>query len=114
VRQGAGLACLAARGRGRGPSPDLTDEEMRVQLDQLPTWTLQQKAEANRQVVAVNRGRLERGEPVARMYGPLGLAYLDRQAELAEQLVRPPRFRPEWADEGGPSTGSQSARRTPT
>jgi hypothetical protein len=28
--------------------------------------------------------------------------------------VRPPRFRPEWADEGGPSTGSQSARRAPT
>jgi len=30
------------------------------------------------------RGRLERGEPVVPMYGPLGLAWLHRQAELAE------------------------------
>jgi hypothetical protein len=34
------------------------------------------------------RGRLERGEPVARMYGPLGLAWLQRQAELAEHLIQ--------------------------
>jgi hypothetical protein len=81
-------ACLAARARGRGPYPDLTDEEMRAQLDLLPTWVLEQKAAANRQVIATMRGRLERGEPVARMYGPLGLAWLQRQAKIAEQLVQ--------------------------
>ena len=41
-----------------------------------------------RQVIAVMRQRLERGEPVARMYGTLGLAWLQRQAEIAEQLMR--------------------------
>jgi hypothetical protein len=39
-------------------------------------------------VIAVMRGRLERGEPVARMYGPLGLAWLQPQAELAEHLIQ--------------------------
>jgi hypothetical protein len=34
------------------------------------------------------RERLERGEPVVPMYGPLGLAWLQRQAEIAEQLIR--------------------------
>ena len=34
------------------------------------------------------RSRLEKGEPVARMDGPLGLAWLQRQAEIAEQLIR--------------------------
>jgi hypothetical protein len=81
-------ACLAARARGRGPYPDLTNEELLAQLDLLPTWVLQQKATANRQVIAVMRGRLERGEPVARMHGPLGLAWLQRQAQIAEQLIR--------------------------
>jgi len=33
------------------------------------------------------RGRLERGEPVVPMYGPLELAWLQRQAEIAEQLI---------------------------
>jgi hypothetical protein len=34
------------------PYPDLTDEEMRAGLDLLPTWVLEQKAVANRQVIA--------------------------------------------------------------
>jgi hypothetical protein len=34
-----------------------------------------------------------------------------RPARRAGPIVRPPRFRPEWADEGGPSTGPQSASR---
>ena len=68
--------------------PDLTDAELRAGLDLLPTWALAQKAAANRQVIAIMGGRLERGEPVARMYGPLGLAWLQRQAELAEQLIQ--------------------------
>jgi hypothetical protein len=80
-------ACLAARARGRGPYPDLTDAEMRAGLDLLPTWALQQKAAANRQVIATMRQRLERGEPVVPMYGLLGLTWLQRQAEIAEQLV---------------------------
>jgi hypothetical protein len=77
--------CLARR--GRGPYPDLTDTEMRAGLDLLPTWVLEQKA-ANRRVIAVMRQRLQRGEPVVPMYGPLGLAWLQRQAEIAEQLIR--------------------------
>jgi hypothetical protein len=56
-------------------------------LDVLPTWALQQKAAANRKLIAVMRQRLERGEPVVPMYGPLGLAWLQRQAEIAEQLI---------------------------
>jgi len=32
------------------------------------------------------RERLERGDPVVPMFGPLGLAWLQRQAEIAEQL----------------------------
>jgi hypothetical protein len=68
--------------------PDPTDAELRARLDLLPTWALAQKAAANRQVIAIMGGRLERGEPVVPMYGPLGLAWLLRQAEIAEQLIR--------------------------
>jgi hypothetical protein len=39
-------ACLAARARGRGPYPDLTDEELRTGLNLLPTWALAQKVAA--------------------------------------------------------------------
>jgi hypothetical protein len=70
------------------PYPDLTDEELRAGLNLLPTWALQQKAAANREVIAVMRGRLERGVRVVPMYGPLGLAWLQRQADIAEQLIR--------------------------
>jgi len=80
--------CLAQRSRGRGPYPDLTDAELRAGLDQLATWVLEQKAAANRRVIAVMRERLERGELVARMSGPLGLAWLQREAEIAEQLIQ--------------------------
>ena len=52
--------CLADRARGRGPYPDLTDAELRAGLDLLPTWALAQKAAANRQVIAIMGGRLER------------------------------------------------------
>ena len=64
--------CLADRARGRGPYPDLTDAELRAGLDLLPTWALAQKAAANRQVIAVMGGRLERGEPVCRCTDPWG------------------------------------------
>src|SRR5512133_1986834 len=44
--------CLATRGHGAGPYPVMTRAEMRAGLDLLPTWALEQKAAANRQVIA--------------------------------------------------------------
>ena len=79
--------CQAARGHGSGPYPVMTRAEMRVGLDLMPTWALEQKAAANRQVIDVMRLRLAAGEQVARMYQEPGLAWLERQAEVAEDLV---------------------------
>jgi hypothetical protein len=80
--------CLAARGHGAGPYPVMTWAEMRAGLDLLPTWALEQKAAAaNRQVIAVMRERLAAGEQVARMYQEPGLAWLERQAQAAEELI---------------------------
>ena len=79
--------CQAARGRGSGPYPVLTRAEMRAGLDLLPTWALEQKAAANRQVIATMRTRLAAGEAVARKYQEPGLAWLERQAQVAEELV---------------------------
>ena len=66
--------CQAARGHGADPYPVMTRAEMRANLDLLPTWALEQKAAANRQVIAVMRQRLAAGEQVARMYQEPGLA----------------------------------------
>jgi hypothetical protein len=52
-----------------------------------PTWALEQKATANRHVIAVMRQRLAAREQVARMHQEPGLAWLERQAEVAEELV---------------------------
>jgi hypothetical protein len=79
--------CLATRGHGAGPYPVMTRAEMRAGLDLLPTWALEQKAAANRQVIAVMRERLAAGEQVARMYQEPGLAWLERQAQTAEELI---------------------------
>ena len=79
--------CQAARGHGSGPYPVIPRAQMRAGLDLLPTWALEQKAIANRQVIAVMRKRLAAGERVARMYQEPGLAWLERQAEVAEELV---------------------------
>jgi hypothetical protein len=79
--------CQAARGHGSRPYPVMTRAQMRAGLDLLPTWALEQKASANRQVIAVMRKRLAAGEAVARMYQEPGLAWLERQAEVAEELV---------------------------
>jgi hypothetical protein len=65
----------------------MTPAEMRESLELLPSWVLEQKAAANRQVIAVMRQRLAAGEQVARMYQEPGLAWLERQAEAAEQLL---------------------------
>jgi len=79
--------CQAARGHGGGPYPAMTRAELRAGLDLLPTWALEQKAVANRQVIAVMRQRLAAGEQVARMYQEPGLAWLERHAEVAEELA---------------------------
>jgi hypothetical protein len=79
--------CQAARGHGSGPYPVMTRAQMRAGLDLLPTWALEQKATANRQVITTMRKRLAAGELVARMYQESGLAWLERQAEVAEELV---------------------------
>jgi hypothetical protein len=79
--------CLATRGHGTGPYPAMTRAEMLAGLDLLPTWVLDTKAAANRRVIAVMRQRLAAGEEVARRYQEPGLAWLERQAEVAEELV---------------------------
>jgi hypothetical protein len=70
-----------------GPYPLMTPAEMRESLELLPSWVLAHKAAANRQVIAVMRQRRAAGEQVARMYQEPGLAWLERQAEAAEQLL---------------------------
>jgi hypothetical protein len=65
----------------------MTLAELRAGLDLLPTWVLETKAAANRRVIAIMRQRLAAGEEVARMYQEPGLAWLERQAEVAEDLV---------------------------
>jgi hypothetical protein len=79
--------CQAARGHDAGPYPVMTRAQMRESLALLPSWALAQKAAANRQVIAVMRDRLAAGEEVARMYQEPGLAWLERQAEVAEELL---------------------------
>ena len=59
---------------------------MRAGLDQMPTWALEQKAAANRGVIDTMRRRLAAGEEVGRMSQEPGLAWLERQAEVAEDL----------------------------
>jgi hypothetical protein len=56
-------------------------------LDLLPTWALKQQVTANRQVIEMMRKRLAAGETVARMYQDPGLAWLERQAEVGEDLL---------------------------
>jgi hypothetical protein len=73
--------------RDLGSYPPMTPAEMRESLELLPSWVLAQKAAANRQLIAVMRQRLAAGELVARMYQEPGLAWLERQAEAAEQLL---------------------------
>jgi hypothetical protein len=70
-----------------GPYPVMTRDEMRESLALLPSWVLAQKVAANRQLIAVMRQRLVAGEQVAHMYQEPGLAWLERQAEAAEQLL---------------------------
>jgi len=66
----------------------VTRTELRAGLDLLATWALAQKAAANRQQIEQMRERLAAGEEVAPMYQEPGLAWLERQAEVAEDLVK--------------------------
>ena len=79
--------CQAARGHGSGPYPVMTRAQMRAGLDLMPTWALEQKAAANRQLIAAMRERLAAAEQVAPMYQESEPAWLERQAEVAEELV---------------------------
>jgi hypothetical protein len=79
--------CRAARGHGRGPQPLMTRAQLRAGLELLPSWALAQKAAANRQVIVVMRQRLAAGGQVAPRYQEPGLAWLEHQAEVAEDLV---------------------------
>ena len=87
--------CQAVRGHGSGPYPVITRAQMRAGLDLLPTWALELKVAANRQRIAVMRKRLAAGEQVARMYQEPGLAWLERQAAVAEELVAQRKRTPE-------------------
>src|SRR4029453_674631 len=75
--------CQAARGRGNGPHPVMTRAEMRAGLDLMPTWALEQKAAANRQLIAAMRRRLAAGEQVARMDQEPGLGWVGGQTRGA-------------------------------
>ena len=70
-----------------GPYPAMTRAELRERLALLPSWVLQQKAAANRQVIAGMRRRLAAGVEAARMDREPGLAWLERQAQTAEELI---------------------------
>jgi hypothetical protein len=72
---------------GPGPYPAMAWAEMRESLELLSSWVLAQKAAANRQLITFMRQRLAAGEEVAGMYQEPGLAWLERQAQAAEQLL---------------------------
>jgi hypothetical protein len=83
---------VAAHGRSRS-ADDPADPQLRTCKANwvaiaAETWALEQKAAADRQVIAIMRQRLAAGEEVARMYQEPALAWLDRQAEVAEDLGR--------------------------
>ncbi len=59
---------------------------MRGGLDLLLTWALEQKAAANCQMIASCASGWRRREGAC-MYQEPGLAWLERQAEVAEDLV---------------------------
>ena len=65
----------------------MTRAELCGGLEELPTWVLEQKAAAGCQVIAITRQHPVAGQEVPRMYQEPGLAWLERQAEVAEDLV---------------------------
>ena len=59
---------------------------------------MEQKAAANRQVIAVMGERLAAGEQVARMCQEPGLAWLECQAQIAEELITERRHQEQHVD----------------
>ena len=78
--------CWTVHGHGSGPYPVVTRAEMR-RAGPAPDLGSEQKAAANRQVIAATRRRLAAGEQVPPMYQVPGLAWLERQADGAGDLV---------------------------
>jgi hypothetical protein len=79
--------CQAARGYGSGPYPVMTRAEMRAGLDLMATWRWSRRRPPTaRSSTSCADGWLP-GEQVARMYQEPGLAWLERQAEVAKGLV---------------------------
>ncbi len=78
------------------PYPALSPTALREGLEQLPSWVLEQMSAANRRKIGEMWERLAQGLPVAFMYQEAGLAWLERQADLAEAIVadRQARARP--------------------
>jgi hypothetical protein len=79
--------CQAARGYGSGPIRHDPRGDAR-RAGPAADVGLEQKAAANRQVIAITRQRLTAGEDVPRMYQEPGVAGLERQGEVAEALGR--------------------------
>jgi hypothetical protein len=79
--------CLATCGHGTGPLPRLDPGGDGASLDLLPTWGLE--TQGGRQPSG-HRGHapaVGAGEQVARMYQEPRLAWLERQAKVAEDPV---------------------------
>jgi hypothetical protein len=79
--------CQAARGHGAGPYPVMTRAEMRTGLELLPTWALERKRRPTARSSGSCAAGWAAGEEVARMYREPGLAWLERQAEAAEEVI---------------------------
>jgi hypothetical protein len=79
--------CQRDRGHRPGPYPAMTPEQQRASLDLLPTWVLAEKVTANRALIRAMRQRLAEGQTVARMYQADGLAWLERQADIAQAII---------------------------
>jgi hypothetical protein len=82
------LMCVDCQAvRGRGPCLVMTRAEMRAGLDLLPTWTLEQKPAAQPPAHRGHAPLTGCRRAGARMYQEPGLAWLERQAKVAEELV---------------------------
>ena len=53
----------------------------------LPDWVLEQKVMANRALISAMRQRLAQRLTPARMYQADGLAWLERQADIAQAII---------------------------
>jgi hypothetical protein len=111
-----GADCQAARGHGQRPLPRDGPLGERAGLELLP-FGPEHRAAADRQVIAVMRQRLAAGEEVARMYQGPGLAWLERQADVAEDLVaaeangkEPPRIMTAWVGDSNSTATVSSVR----